>query len=294
MTNTLQYAELNEVAARRHRTPPVVVGVDGRQPSLHALEWALAEADRRHCPCDVVAVSADWRHAADVAWTDLDSVVDTVRSFNGLDHVPVQSLVMSGHPGPALRSAAADAAMLVVGTRGRSAVTEALFGSVAEDCLRQPVSCPIVVVPPATRIQSSFGRVVVGVDGSPSSRSALVWAAGWAGCRGADLVVVHAWHVLVPPVTPFAPAAWEASLEAATVILGRAIERASQITPDVHSRLLMSTATSALRAEAAKADLLVVGARGRGPWTGALVGSVSQSCARHAPCPVAIVRNGPA
>jgi len=45
-----------------------------------------------------------------------------------------------------------------------------------------------------------------------------------------------------------------------------------------------------LLGEAEEADLLVLGGRGLGGWSGLLLGSVSQQCARHAPCPVAVVR----
>jgi nucleotide-binding universal stress UspA family protein len=65
---------------------------------------------------------------------------------------------------------------------------------------------------------------------------------------------------------------------------------------DVHveSKAVEDTAPRALLREAEGADLLVVGSRGHGGFAGLLLGSVSQQCAAHGPCPVVIVRSEPA
>ncbi|GAA4990113.1 hypothetical protein GCM10025734_16780 [Kitasatospora paranensis] len=59
---------------------------------------------------------------------------------------------------------------------------------------------------------------------------------------------------------------------------------------EVRERLVRGNAADVLLAAAEGADLLVVGSRGRGTFARALLGSVSQRCAMHAPCPVVIVR----
>ncbi|MDQ2875091.1 MAG: universal stress protein [Actinomycetota bacterium] len=143
-------------------------------------------------------------------------------------------------------------------------------------------------------------RIVVGVDGSPSSEGALRWAARQAGLTGATVEAVMAWHMPLmisgyawPPVgvleaTDFGKAA-QTALSAATVrALGAdspapVIEVVKQGPPP---RVLLDAA--------AGADLLVVGSRGHGGFTEALLGSVSQHCVHHAPCPVVVIRDAAA
>lgn len=141
-----------------------------------------------------------------------------------------------------------------------------------------------------------MAAIVVGVDGSQESLDALAWAVGEARLRGASLRVVTAWR---PPwAYAFdAPAAVRPELEDALRNVGeRVIEdalaavlggRKSDV--EVERRVVPEPPVEALLA-AAGADLLVVGSRGRGGFTGLLLGSVSQQCAHHAPCPVAIIR----
>jgi nucleotide-binding universal stress UspA family protein len=136
-------------------------------------------------------------------------------------------------------------------------------------------------------------RIIVGVDGSAGSRRALQWAADEAAQRGATLVVVHAWHFPPGAFAPYVPAATTTGVlmeEAAEKLVAEAeasIAMPAGIT--VHHVVVEGTAATQLLREAAGADLLVVGSRGRGGFTGLLLGSVSQQCAHHAPCPVVIV-----
>ena len=136
-------------------------------------------------------------------------------------------------------------------------------------------------------------RIVVGVDGSPSSRQALRWAAGQAALEGA---VLHALHiepyqfetnaVVSPAGTP------EAAADLASDIARHEVEDVLGSQPAV---AVMPEGTVGLAAEellrASKgADLLVVGSRGRGGFSGLLLGSVSQQVVHHAECPVVVVR----
>ena len=118
---------------------------------------------------------------------------------------------------------------------------------------------------------------MVGVDGSPGSLAALRFAAAEAGLRGARLRVVHAWTV------PLAVALPEPA------VLGQPIIPEPEFEEVRAALLAEGTAAHALVQAAEGADLLVVGSRGRGGFKGLLLGSVSQQCAHHAPCPVAIV-----
>jgi nucleotide-binding universal stress UspA family protein len=146
------------------------------------------------------------------------------------------------------------------------------------------------------------GVIAVGVDGSPSSRAALHWAVEEADLRNARVVAVHAW-TFVPPapfgepgMMPMAGVDLTGPLEteehAARAELEAALEDAFPGgAPDwVESKLVDGDAASALEAEAATADLLVVGSRGRSGIASVLLGSVSRHVVDHAPCPVVVVK----
>jgi nucleotide-binding universal stress UspA family protein len=148
---------------------------------------------------------------------------------------------------------------------------------------------------------SSDGRelVVVGVDGSEESIAALSWAARYATAVGATLRAVAAWHFPAAAGTApvgFAPEPVRAEAEEhvrdsiaaaiAKVLQGPAAEK-------VETKIAYGHPAQVLLDESSDADLLVVGHRGRGAFTGMLVGSVSTHCVTHATCPVVVVRSRP-
>jgi nucleotide-binding universal stress UspA family protein len=135
--------------------------------------------------------------------------------------------------------------------------------------------------------------VVVGVDGSENSRQALRWAVEEARLRQARVRVVHAWWMYpmladdmeAPPLTTDASGALQTFV---TETLGEEHD------VEVEAVAVRGQQASAALVDAAKdAVLLVVGSRGAGGFSSLLLGSVSQQCAHHASCPVAIVRHGP-
>ena len=141
-------------------------------------------------------------------------------------------------------------------------------------------------------------RIVVGVDGSETSRHALRWAAQEAQSHDAELHVVHAWEVpglgagigLSPGRrTTAAP---EDQRDAAQQLLSDVISQELGADPPakVRSSIGRGSAASVLLEASAGADLLVVGSRGLGGFVGLLLGSVSTKMANHAICPVVIVR----
>ncbi len=141
------------------------------------------------------------------------------------------------------------------------------------------------------------GGVLVGHDGSRCAQEAVQWAAGLAGRAGLPLHVLRAWKMTtaprpatwepgyVPPLEDFEQAVRE-ELEAhvASAGLDTALSVTCHVTHGSPARGLIESAT--------RADLLVVGARGRGGFAGLVLGSVSDQCVRHAPCPVTVVRSG--
>jgi len=134
--------------------------------------------------------------------------------------------------------------------------------------------------------------IAVGYDGSASAKDALDWAAREAGRVRSPLQVVHVARTLVDGyVVPDRPLDLTAQLGAQ--VLAEAVDRARAVDPDldVSTRLeLRDSIPAVLRDASEHARLLVVGSRGRGGFTGLLLGSVSIAVAAHAHCPVVVVR----
>ena len=134
-------------------------------------------------------------------------------------------------------------------------------------------------------------KIVVGVDGSPSSVQALRWAARQAELTGGELHAVTAWRMpttygWIPPVADFD---WAGN---ARTSLDRAIREALDATQAglVRRHVVEGGAARSLLHAAAGADLLVVGSRGHGEFSGMLLGSVAHHVVAHAPCPVLVIR----
>jgi nucleotide-binding universal stress UspA family protein len=137
--------------------------------------------------------------------------------------------------------------------------------------------------------------VLVGVDGSLGSRRALAWAANEARQHNAELHVLTAWLPPVPPVG-IGYAGYVTDLPDAGQIAAReqadTVERELGDSPDVmvKQETIEGHAAERLIEASADADLVVVGCRGHGGFTGMLLGSVSQHLAAHAKCPVTVIR----
>lgn len=140
---------------------------------------------------------------------------------------------------------------------------------------------------------TSERRIVVGVDGSSSARSALRWAVQQADLTGARVQAVAAWEFPAfyswegGPMPPddFERSARNGMDETVEAVLAETGSGAS-----LQRDLEHGHAAQVLLEAARGAELLVVGSRGHGSFYGALLGSVSQRCAQHAECPVVIVR----
>jgi nucleotide-binding universal stress UspA family protein len=136
--------------------------------------------------------------------------------------------------------------------------------------------------------EATQSKIVVGVDGSPTSFSALEWAAREACLRGSTLEVVHS-TFLHQDALELDSSAWLKARENA--ILDEAVTKASALAPGivVVRRLGDPPAADLLVDVSKSAELLVVGSRGLGPFKAFTLGSVSQDCSRHARCPLVIV-----
>lgn len=134
--------------------------------------------------------------------------------------------------------------------------------------------------------------VVVGVDGSASADAAARWAAQEARRRELPLTIVHAVHLPEADAAPYEPDDFAPRLRAeGRALLARAAARINALYPDlpVTAELSDRAPAHALEAASRTASLIVTGTRGRGGFTGMLLGSTSRALAAHGRCPLIVV-----
>ncbi|MGW0949308.1 universal stress protein [Streptomyces sp. NPDC002623] len=286
-------------------TGPITAGVDGTDESLAALSWAAREAVRRDLELRVVHA---WRFqpnaAAEVADRDAQerwvreaagqSVATVTERHPGLT---VTTEVQEGGPVETLVAAAADAELLVLGSRGHAAVVGFLLGSVGQQVIAEAAR-PVVLVragdQPSTEVAGH--EIVVGQQGEPEdSAPALRLAFETAAARGAGVRAVRAWTL--PPVFAYSPGSMKLLDEAGGLepyekkALAEALEPWRERFPDVPvvEHVEMGSAGQVLLSVAGRAQLMVVGRRARRTAVGARIGSVAHGVLHHADCPVAVV-----
>lgn len=140
----------------------------------------------------------------------------------------------------------------------------------------------------------STGRIVVGVDGSESSKDALHWAKGQADRTGAELAAVMAWSypsASYPSYTGYVPTRVPIDLEAECRMSLETTVKEELGDVAITLEVVEGHPANVLVHAARGASLVVVGSRGHGGFVGALLGSVSQHVVTHAPCPVVVVRH---
>jgi nucleotide-binding universal stress UspA family protein len=283
---------------------PIVVGVDGSEIALHAVRAAAREAAYRHRPLRIVhafiwplmkvplgpapgaPAEGGLRNQAERCVAEAVAEAGKVAP-----EVAVSGAVVDGAATAVLLGEARDAALVVLGNRGLGGFAGLLLGSVAVQ-VSAHANCPVLVVRGESRAD---GPVVVGVDGSALSQEAVRFAFEEAAWRGAELVAVHAW--LYPtPVGPgdILPLVYDldAFRDEEERTLAEAVAGWSERYPEVTVRQLLvrGSPARALVEESRTAQLVVVGARGRGALGGLLLGSVSHAVLHHAHAPLAIVR----
>ena len=277
----------------------VVVGYNGRQHSREALLWAAAEAVRRDAPL-LVLYAANYPgmtlepgpgllHPEPGALDAAHEVTTrgVAEAIQAQPDVRVAGATEVTSPAEALTEASAQAALVVIGTRGFGRIMGALLGSVAF-AVAATAECPVVVVKrdPDDRPVGPDHKVVVGTDGSPSGEAAVDFAAERAHSASAALEIVTS-----TGEHPTADVDTEALRATATSIARSAAERVAATHPGVAvtTRVEDSPAERTLVEASADAGLVVVGTRGRGAFKGMVLGSVSHAVIYGAQCPVAVV-----
>ncbi|HQY33222.1 MAG TPA: universal stress protein [Actinotalea sp.] len=272
----------------RGRGGEVLVGADGSDAGTVAVRWAAAEARQLGWRLRVVVP------ATSAARGDARAVLDaTVRQL-GDDDLDLVATVEHGDPGEILVEAARDAGLAVIGTNRQGGLLEQQLGVLAP-WLPQHAGCPTVVVPvrEGRDVAGPVRRIVVGVDGSDAARTALARAVVEAQAWGARLTAVCG----VPMSTPTGVPGWqpasvdrEALLAEVEAGLDRAVKDATAgRAVDVRRHALDGSGAALLVEFSTAVDLVVVGARGRGGFTGLRLGSTSRTLLHHAACPVMLV-----
>ncbi|MEV7281625.1 universal stress protein [Streptomyces sp. NPDC093111] len=285
---------------------PLVVGVDGSDASLAAVDWAVDEALRHALPLRIVHASLWERYEGGVpdAYADRPSGRLHTEYIVGsaADRALLRALglalttdVLPEDPAGALLREGRDAALLVVASRGRGEFADLLLGSVSL-AVAARASCPVVVVRgDGQALAARHGRVLLGVGEHDADSPAVRFALREAAARDAELDAVRAWRR--PAHLPLPDGGTDTHEEArASDGLDEALDAGVHEHPGV--RVLRSTvegpAHRALVERSAAADLLVVGARRRDGLLGLELGRVAHRALHHASCPVAVVPQRPA
>lgn len=263
----------------------IIAGYDGSAGSDEALRWAAREARARGTvlticlawPSDDLALLGDSGMRDRLRQRGGQILADGMRSAGSvLDPADVRTELAGGLPARVLCERSRSAEMVVVGSHGRDGLGGSLLGSVA-----WRVACHgqgrIVVVRGQWRpVSQSPGPVVVGVDGSPDSQAALVFAVEEAALRDVPLIAVCA--------LADAPGVLDATarMEEDFIRVMTPQEKEHQEVT-VLRQVVFGPPRTALLTAASEAQMLVVGSRGLGGLDGMSLGSVAATLLHHSP-----------
>ncbi|MFD7827536.1 universal stress protein [Kitasatospora sp. NPDC059803] len=284
-------------------TPSVLAGVDGSPESTTAALWAADEAVLRGTPLrlvhawpwltDGVATFAEPDDLPAAAQRVLASAADAIRERH--PDLAVHTDAVLDAPVDGLVAAAADAALLVLGSRGLGGFTGLLLGSVGMAAAARSTVPVVVVREPGAPDGAGDGvpEVLVGVDAHAPEEEVLAFAFQEAALRGARVRAVHGWDL--PPVFGYAggavPPTEIAQLEALEAkLLSLALAGPRERHPDtaVIEDVRLGAARGLVEASAGAA-LLVVGRRHRSLDFGPRLGRVAHAALHHAQSPVAVI-----
>ena len=273
---------------------PVVVGVDGSEGSLRAVEWAAREAGLRKAPLRIVTVPAmppRMQAEAPPLPGEPTNVADELRSFaeqalaaavlKAEEIAPgllIDTDMLTGAPAEAIAASGSGAQLLVVGDRGMSGFAALILGSVSR-YVAAHAPCPAIVVRTDAPADANevHGEIVVGVRDIREATEAVAFAFEEAALRGVGLVAVHSQH-------------GHDGGQGASAALAEALGGWRDKFPAVVGRteIVRGHAGQALAEYTGRANLVVIGRHGE---TGArhAIGSVPHTVLNHARGPVAVV-----
>lgn len=277
----------------------VVVGVDGSSHSDAAVAWAVTYAVLADRPLMLVNAT-DWNDHRMVLTTTAEARHQRrILGRRLTDHalglakriaadLDVSALTLNGDPREVLVELSGQASMVVVGTRGHGAVASLLLGSVSVAVATHARSAVAVVRPR----QHPVNRIVVGIAGDGSDRTALELAAELATATGYAVHAVHAWQTGETGIDALGYEQRLDTMERHERIMDQALAGVVEKYPDVTINRHMPDASpvAALVERSTTAEVVVVGSRGRTSTLG-LLGSVSRAVVEHAHSTVLVVRS---
>ena len=283
-----------------------IIGVDGSECSRHAALWATAHADGRAAE---LQLTTTWTIPASTAMGPMGAMGPMVvgESFEALEQsahavvdgladdlrlmtkVPVTTSVGRGGAAATLLDLSVASDLLVIGSRGRGGFARLVLGSTSTQCATHS-TVPVAVIPSSAPIGPATS-ILVAFDGSPNSTAALAWAADFAP-PGSTITCVSVWDP-----TPIAlgvdhyvlPDASRLAMEQFEQIFTRAKDTIDRSDIEVGQQFVEGRSRTTLSEHASAADLLVMGARGHGAISAAVLGSVSTWLLHHVQRPMVIV-----
>jgi nucleotide-binding universal stress UspA family protein len=282
----------------------IVVGVDGSAASDAAVRWAVRESAMRKLPVTLIHVvtptpiDSTMAPNGTIPQTRLDQAREVVEHSREVAAEPgdrprtcVHAEITYASVASTLITASKDANMIVTGSRGVDSLSMYRLGSVSAALLRD-AQCPVVVVhdresgDPNVRDTSP---VLLGIDGTPASEAATALAFDEASRRQVPLVVLHAWSDV--GVFPILGMDWHLYRDQGNEVLGERLAGWHERYPEVQvqRQLVCDVPARWLVQESSKAQLVVLGRRGRGGYPGMRLGSVSSAVAESARVPVIVV-----
>ncbi|MDF7665399.1 universal stress protein [Bifidobacterium sp. ESL0745] len=281
----------------------ILVGVDGSQASYKATWWAANYAKHAGLMLQIVcayslpsyaAVSFDSTYTSmgddNAAHIDAQEILSKAKAIADEQGVEAQTLIVTGDPSSVFVELSRNYNLIVIGNRGKGGLAERLLGTTSSS-LPAYAYCPIIVVPytdddgKTMHLNNTIKRVAVGIDASQWGLKALQIAADLSADRGAELDVIDA----VPGLQGVSDedGVYDSYMEDLESMLAP-IRKAH---PDlkITKTIVPESAVSALTKASYDHDIVVVGSRGKGGFTGLLVGSTSQGLIQHAAGPVYVV-----
>ena len=283
----------------------IIVGIDGSPASDAAVSWAAHDAAIRGLPLTLVHVenpaAPTWSQApileespeqqeadgrsllANASTIARDAIADTAQ-------IHIDGELLSSATVPTLVDQSKDAELIVVGSRGRGALSRSFLGSVSSGLIRH-AHCPVALIGDGDpqMPHPAPAPVLVGIDGSTSDLATAI-AFEEASLRNVDLIALHAWNDIDMNAIPGYD--WSPTTAKEGHLLAEALAGWQERYPDVsvHEQLVSGRAAHALVDASQSAQLVVVGSHGSGALAGMLLGSVSNAVVQAVHRPVIVAR----
>ncbi len=286
----------------------IVVGLDPSGAARRAVEWAAAEASARRAALQIVhayklplAGYPRYSEMPGDAAVALRSGAIRLLETTALEverahpYLRVNTTLVHGEAGSVLRVQSGCGLLTVIGSAGEGRLARSVKGSIAFDLVASGHS-PVALIP-FVRPDRTTNVVVLGLDQVAEESGAIEFAFEAARAHRTSLIAVHCWTERAgddPLGHVSAPHHLSGREQGTAALLSRHLKEWSVLYPDVpvEERLILGSAAERLLVSAKGSLMLVIGSRGRGRFTGILLGSTSQSLIAHAGCPVVVIRAG--